>query len=109
MPEGNGMTRRIAVITAILALALIAPASQAASPEGSQPDERPLPDQVATREERAALGLPTDDAIISSIVGTPADVGTPEWGIVMTATEAAEIDLLGRMEFGRRVKENALP
>lgn len=97
------MARRVAVFAAILALALIAPATQAASPE------RPLPDPTATREERAALGLATDDATISSIVGTPADAGTLDWGIVMTAKEAAEIDLPGRMEFVRRVQEEALP
>lgn len=97
------MARRVAVFTAILALVLIAPGIQAASPE------RPLPDPVATREERAALGLPTDDATISSIVGTAADAGTPDWGIVMTAKEAAEIDLPGRTEFVRQVQEEALP
>lgn len=64
---------------------------------------------VATREERAALGLPTDDATIASIMGTSADVGTPDWGIVMTAAEAAEIDLPGRVEFVRRVQEKVLP
>lgn len=97
------MAHRIAVFTAILALALMAPVSQAASPE------RPLPDPIATREERASLGLTTDDVTISSIVGTPADVGTSDWGIVMTAAEAAEVDLPSRIEFVRRVQEKALP
>lgn len=102
-PTNVAISRRAVLPTVILALTLIAPTSYAASPEQARPDP------VATRAERTALGLPADDQTVNAIAGTPADVGTPEWGIVMTAAEAARIDLPGRAEFSRRVREDVLP
>lgn len=98
------MGRRIAAAAAILALALVAPASLAAGPAKPQ-----LPDVATTRAERIALGLPADDQTIASLLGSSADVGTPEWGIAMTRSEASQIDLPGRMRFVRGVKAGVLP
>lgn len=59
--------------------------------------------------ERAALGLPSDSATVMALLGSTRDVGTPEWGISMTAAEEAAVDLPGRGAFAQHVEANAIP
>src|SRR5262249_56811762 len=58
---------------------------------------------------RLALGLDASPAALTALVGSAADVGTPTWGIAMTATEAARIDLPGRMRFAADLRAETLP
>ncbi len=58
--------------------------------------------------ERAALGLAADRATIEAILASGADVGTQQWGIVLTAAEEAALDLGSRAEFVSSVSGTAL-
>jgi hypothetical protein len=49
--------------------------------------------------QRAAFGLQADRGTVMALIGSPDDVGTPKWGIPMTADEAALVDLPARMRF----------
>lgn len=64
---------------------------------------------AAAREDRIALGLPADDATILALVGSARDIGTPTWGIAMTAEEAARVDLEGRSAFVQAARRDVIP
>jgi hypothetical protein len=59
--------------------------------------------------ERAAFGLPSDSATVTALLGSARDVGTPKWGISMTAAEEAAVDLPGRGQFAHDVETKASP
>jgi hypothetical protein len=66
--------------------------------------DKDLIDAAATR---AQLGLDASLERVASLKESSADVGSDSWGIPMTAAEAAEIDLPGRMDFADRVDQHA--
>ncbi len=59
--------------------------------------------------ERAHWGLAADREVVADLLRSGADVGTKEFGIVMTAAESKALDVYGRMEFASHVKTNAVP
>ena len=46
---------------------------------------------------------------MEEVVRSGSDVGTSEWGIVLTAAEEAALDLPGRMQFANQLSEELLP
>lgn len=68
------------------------------------------PEQIAAAAaERATFGLPAEVGTVSALLGSSRDVGTPRWGIAMTAEEEASIDLPGRMRFADDLEDAFLP
>lgn len=54
---------------------------------------------VDAQMARAGVGLDATIGHVRELIGSTADVGTEHWGIPMTASEALDVDLIGRGEF----------
>ncbi len=103
----------------LLAATLVTPAQMVAGIENAQAPANTQaradtanasPEQIAAAAaERATFGLPADVGTVSALLGSSRDVGTPRWGIAMTAEEEASIDLPGRMAFADALSEQVLP
>jgi len=66
-------------------------------------------DQVAAAAaERATYGLPADLATVGALLSSSRDVGTPKWGIAMTAEEESALDIRRRMRFANDLENNLL-
>lgn len=63
----------------------------------------------AAIEDRAAYGLPSDVETVRSLVGSGRDVGTPKWGIALTAEEMASLKLENRFAFEEAVADAVAP
>jgi hypothetical protein len=102
------MGRSVLPLAVAIVLSGVLPLLGRGAAEGAtaQPSATEL---AVAKEERAALGLPADDATLKSLIGSTADVGSAEWGIVMTAAEEDSIELPGRMAFAAAVKKDVLP
>jgi hypothetical protein len=64
---------------------------------------------AASATERATYGLPSDLATVRELIESGRDVGTADWGIVLSDAELIQLDLAGRMTFEGDVKERLLP
>ncbi len=104
------MRRAAGAILIIIGLTLAAVSPRGATAADVQASAGPSAAAVANAQaERAALGLQADAATVTALLGTARDVGTPEWGISMTAAEVAAVDLPGRSQFGHEVSKSVLP
>lgn len=99
---------RLYAVSASLAVsvALLAGLAPVATAEANPPTAEVLAAAIAERE---VYGLPTDSQTMRELFAGTNDVGTPEWGVPMTAAEEEEIDLLGRMTFVSNLEEGVLP
>jgi hypothetical protein len=71
--------------------------------------EVPLSAVAAAAAERVVYGLRSDDAHVRAIISSGADVGSSQVGIVLTADELAELDLIGRAVIAERAATNVQP
>lgn len=86
------MSRTVRVLWAIVASFLISfPITANAAPSTAA--------IKAAVAERAAFGLPSDYSTVEALLASGLDVGTPRWGIPMTAEEEETVDLPSRMTF----------
>lgn len=88
--------RRAWKLLGAAALLFLIVAPLRASVGASPPTEEELAAAVANR---AAYGLPSSRDYVLTLMASPSDVGTAEWGIPLTADELAELDLATRSEF----------
>ena len=104
------MRRKASACLAIgLAVAAMAPSATATEPTSTSPAAPSAAAVANAQAERAALGLPSDAVTVTALLGSTRDVGTPAWGISMSAEEEAAVDLPGRGEFAQDVEANAIP
>lgn len=102
--------RRVAGAILTIGLTLAAASPRAATAADMQASARPSTTAVANAQaERAALGLQADATTVTALLGSARDVGTPDWGISMTAAEEAAVDLPGRARFAHEVSRSVLP
>lgn len=97
---------------ALLVIGLAVAAMTPGVTTASGPDTAAGPSAAAianAQAERAAFGLPSDSATVTALLGSARDVGTPKWGISMTAAEEAAVDLPGRGQFAHEVEAKAIP
>ncbi len=85
--------RHAQVVSLALTLALIPGIASAASVIVSEEE------LAIAIQERANFGLTADYESVRALMLSGLDVGSSEWGIVMTSDEEDEIDLIGRMTF----------
>lgn len=65
-------------------------------------------EQAAARE-RGVYGLDASPATVRSILAAGLDVGTERWGMVLTATEEAVLDMPGRAAFANELAAALVP
>lgn len=94
----------MALAPVVAALTLTVSAS-AAAPMGDHPSTAALERAIAERE---AFGLSPDKELVRSLLGSTEDIGSPLWGIPMTAEEEARIDPLARMQYANHADQNVL-
>lgn len=87
------------VAVTLLAQTSVATAEAEASPDGI----------AQAMSERRSLGLPSDLDTVNALLNSGADVGTPRWGIPMTAEEEITVDPAGRMAFANDVYRRVIP
>ena len=98
-----------APVLAALAAVLAIGAGSSTAPMTSAANESRAAAVSDAVEQRRALGLSVDPTRLTSLIGSSADVGSPRWGIPMTAEEAARVDFDGRMDFAVAADRLALP
>lgn len=101
---GGPVTRLIATAgSLVLSAVLVFPP---AATMAAEPTERSIDDAI---EARAPYGLGIDRSQVRSMLADGKDVGSKDWGIPMTAAEAKQLDLSGRMRFADQVDRNVMP
>lgn len=63
----------------------------------------------AAMDERAAYGLPSDEASVAAALSQGVDAGVSEWGMVVTDEELKALDMWGRAEFEGLAEEGVIP
>jgi len=100
------------VVAGILVFSLV-PAVVQTQAYGAEPDSTVSATEGRLRQrvvdERAVYGLPVNDAMIDALLDGGIDVGTPKWGIPVTAEEEKTLDLPGRMHFAELVNRELIP
>jgi hypothetical protein len=64
---------------------------------------------AAAMAERAAYGLPADDASVAAALSQGVDAGLSEWGMVVTDEELKALDMEGRTEFDGLADQGVVP
>lgn len=112
-PRPSTLATHLPLVVAGIFVFSLVPAVVQTQAHGAEPDSTVSADGRSLRQrvvdERAAYGLPVNDAMIDALLDGGIDVGTPKWGIPVTAEEEKTLDLPGRMHFAELVNRELIP
>jgi hypothetical protein len=97
------MFRRFALVLFVGVPLLLSPGAA----ESAEPAYTAL--ELAAARERAVYGLDASPATVRAILAAGQDVGTERWGMVMTTTEEAALDMPGRAAFANELAATLVP
>ena len=112
-PRPSSLATHLPLVVAGILVFSLVPAVVQTQAYGAEPDSTVSATEGRLRQrvvdERAVYGLPVNDAMIDALLDGGIDVGTPKWGIPVTAEEEKTLDLPGRMHFAELVNRELIP